>query len=166
MKRSVYFLAALMAASFAPAQAAQSFAPLATATSWLNAPASPESLRGKVVIVDVFTFDCINCRHVVPELRTLYHGTSRHDLAIVGVHSPELPEERVRANVVAALAEQGIVWPVAIDNDFALWHAFGVDAWPTQFVFDRNGMLRDTIVGEGNDERLAADVRRLIAEKR
>jgi len=134
------------------------------ADGWLNGRADAQALQGKVVVLDVFTFDCINCKHVVPNLKALHHrypGT----VAIVGIHAPETPYERERANVANNLALQGIVWPVAIDNEFALWKAYGVDAWPTQLVFDRRGRLRKTIVGEGFDADLDAEIARLVAER-
>lgn len=85
------------------------------------------------MVVDVFTFDCINCKHVVPELKRL-NAEHSPDLAIVGIYSPETPYERQRENVVAHLRAQGITWPVAVDNDFALWKAYGVEYWPTQLI--------------------------------
>ncbi len=137
---------------------------LLAATTWLNGTPSADSLRGKVVVVDVFTFDCFNCKNVTPNLRKL-NATKANDVAIVGVHSPETPYERDRSNVVANLKRQGIVWPVAIDNDFKLWHTFGVDAWPTQLIFDRHGVLRKTVVGDSQDQLVDATINKLIAEK-
>jgi len=151
-------LAAAMAASLA-------FAPLLHAASWIGAPPSSQSLQNKVVIVDVFTFDCINCKHVVPELRKLHATLPASDFAIVGIHSPETPYERDRANVVQNLAAQGITWPVAIDNDFAIWHAYNIEYWPTQLIFDRRGHLRKTFIGEGQDNAIAATVRDLLNER-
>ena len=144
--------------------AATSLAPVLGAMPWVNAPGPPH-LAGRVTIVDVFTFSCINCKHVTPELRKLRGAFSFGDLAIVGVHAPELPEERVHANVVQALRDQDITWPVVYDDNFAVWNAYGVNAWPTQLVFDRRGKLRATYVGEGYDAQLERTVRALIAEK-
>jgi thiol-disulfide isomerase/thioredoxin len=131
---------------------------------WLNGTPSAESLHGKIVVVDVFTFDCINCKNVTPNLRKL-NASRTGEVAILGIHAPETPYERNRSNVVANLKRQGIVWPVAIDNDFKLWRAFGVEAWPTQFVFDRHGVLRKTIVGDSQDALLDTTIERLLAEK-
>jgi thiol-disulfide isomerase/thioredoxin len=139
-------------------------APLLGATPWANAPGPPPT-SGRVTIVDVFTFDCINCRHVTPELQKLRGAYRPNDLTIVGVHAPEMPVERVHANVVRALHDQGITWPVVFDDDFKVWNAYGVNAWPTQLVFDRHGKLRATIVGEGNDAELERTVRTLVAER-
>jgi thiol-disulfide isomerase/thioredoxin len=141
------------------------FAPLQHASDWIGGALRPADLAGKVVLVDVFTFDCINCKHVVPELRRLRAALSERDLTIVGIHSPETQYERVRANVVQNLAAQGVTWPVAVDNSFDLWRAYGVEYWPTQLIFDRHGRLRKTVIGEGQDELVAATVRELVAER-
>jgi thiol-disulfide isomerase/thioredoxin len=117
------------------------------------------------VIVDFYTFDCINCKHVQPNLRELYKSKSRNDLVIVSVHSPETPFERDRHNLVASAKVQGVQWPVAIDNDFKLWNEFGVSAWPTQLIFDRHGVLQQTIVGEGQDQLVNDTVDSLIKGK-
>ena len=145
--------------------AAMTLAPVLGAMPWANASGPPPT-AGRVTIVDVFTFDCINCKHVTPELRHLRSSYSTRDLAIVGVHAPELPEEHVHANVVQALRDQDITWPVVYDDDFRVWNAYGVNAWPTQLVFDRHGKLRATYVGEGNDAQLERTVHELVAESR
>jgi thiol-disulfide isomerase/thioredoxin len=150
--------AAVMAASAA-------FSPLLHATAWLGSPPSAQRLANKVVIVDVFTFDCINCKHVVPELRKLNATLPASDFAIVGIHSPETPYERDRANVVQNLQAQGITWAVALDNDFALWRAYGIEYWPTQLIFDRRGRLRKTVIGEGQDAVVSATVQQLLNER-
>ncbi|HEY3674857.1 MAG TPA: redoxin family protein [Candidatus Tumulicola sp.] len=141
------------------------FAPLINTTQWIGPRPAAASFAGKVVVVDVFTFDCINCKHVQPELRSLRAHYSQSDLLLVGIHTPELPEERVRTNVVQALATQGITWPVAIDNDQKLWNAYNVQYWPTQLIFDRHGRLRKTVVGEGQDSLVASTVAALVAER-
>jgi thiol-disulfide isomerase/thioredoxin len=145
------------------AAALVTLAPLTHATDWLAG--RPAAFNGKVVIVDVFTFDCINCKHVVPELRKLHASIPPSDLEIVGIHSPETPYERDRQNVIDNLESQGITWPVAIDNDFALWRAFNIEYWPTQLIFDRNGRLRQTVIGEGQDAVVERTVRELISER-
>jgi thiol-disulfide isomerase/thioredoxin len=165
------YLAALMFAAGASVALVASagastttLAPVLAAGDWLNGRVAADDLAGKVVVVDVFTFGCINCQHVVPALRRLHASVSPNDLAIVGVHAPETPEERNRANVVRELASQGIVWPVALDNSFTVWKALGNEYWPTQYIFDRHGTLRRTVVGEGEDEVVNETVRRLVAE--
>ena len=143
--------------------AAATLAPVLGASAWANAPGPPPT-AGRVTVVDVFTFDCINCRHVTPELRKLRAEYGPGALAIVGVHAPETAEEHVHANVVRALRDQGITWPVLYDDAFRVWNAYGVNAWPTQLVFDRRGRLRARYVGEGYDAALETTVRALIDE--
>lgn len=145
--------------------AANSLAPLWGAQHWLGDRIHPAQVQGKVVIVDVFTVDCINCRNVVPTLRSLYAADRAKGLEIIGIHAPETPAEKQRPYVVENLAEQGIVWPVAVDNEFALWNAYGVDAWPTQLFFDRHGRLRKVIVGDSQDDQVRSTVEALLAEK-
>jgi thiol-disulfide isomerase/thioredoxin len=144
--------------------AATSLAPVLGAAPWANASGPPPT-AGRVTVVDVFTFGCINCKHVTPELRKLRGAYGTKDLAIVGVHAPETPEEHVHANVVRALHDQDITWPVVFDDGFQVWNAYGVSAWPTQLVFDRHGKLRATYVGEGYDAQLEQTVRTLVAER-
>lgn len=131
---------------------------------WLNGSATADTLKGKVVVVDVFTFDCYNCKNVVPQLKAL-NTTESKDVAVVGIHSPETAFEKNRANVVSNLKAQGITWPVALDNSFTVWNAYGVNAWPTQLFFDRHGKLRKTIVGDSQDDAVKATIRELVAEK-
>ena len=151
------------AAAAAPARGT-SLAPVyAAAQGWLNGKVTPADTAGKVVVVDVFTFDCYNCKNVVPKLRAL-EARKAAGLVIVGIHSPETPFEANRANVVQNLRRQGITWPVAIDNSFAIWHAYGVGAWPTQLFFDRTGTLRATIVGDSQDDAVEKIVQKLLAE--
>jgi thiol-disulfide isomerase/thioredoxin len=159
-------LAVILALANAPVSAraaATTLGPVFGATAWLNGRATPASLHGKVVLVDVFTFDCSNCRNVVPNLSRL-SATKDDGLAIVGIHSPETPTERVRANVVDALRAQGITWPVAIDNGFTVWNAYGVEYWPTELIFDRHGRLRKTVIGDSQDDVVNATIRQLLKE--
>ena len=163
MNRIISLIAALMLLGLAPG-GAQNLAPIFGARDWLNGSVSPRTLAGKVVVVDVFTVDCYNCRNVVGTLRELFAQRSQ-GLAIVGVHAPETPAEKQRAYVAANLKSQGIVWPVAVDNEFHLWDAFGVNAWPTQLFFDRHGRLRKVIEGDSQDAAVRAEVEALLAER-
>jgi thiol-disulfide isomerase/thioredoxin len=144
--------------------AATTLAPLLGAAPWANVAAAPPT-AGRVTIVDVFTFECINCQHVTPELRKLSRTYNERDLTIVGVHAPELPEEKVHANVLQGLKDQNITWPVVFDDAFRVWNAYGVSAWPTQLIFDRQGKLRATFVGEGYDAQIEGTVKALVAER-
>jgi thiol-disulfide isomerase/thioredoxin len=173
MFRTTLFAAIVLALIAGPAARSVSAAPAHAATlapvygaaeGWLNGRLTPSATAGKVVIVDVFTFDCYNCQNVVPNLRSL-HAKRSDDLVIVGVHSPETPFEKQRPNVIENLRKQGITWPVAIDNSFAIWNAYGVDAWPTQLFFDRTGKLRATVVGDSQDDEVDRIVQKLLAER-
>ena len=146
------------------AGAAPTLEPLLSHTNWRAARPQAADLRGRVVLVDIFTFGCFNCKNVAPNLRALYGKHDPH-LAIVGIHTPETPYETDRSNVVANLAEQHIVWPVAIDNDHQLWDAYDTQAWPTQLIFDKHGTLRKTIVGDSQDAAVDAEIDLLLTEK-
>ena len=143
--------------------AALTLAPVLGATPWANASGPPPT-AGRVTIVDIFAFSCINCMHVTPELKKLRARYGANDLAIIGVHAPELSYEKVHANLLQALGDQHITWPVLYDDDFRVWRAYGVNAWPTQFVFDRHGALRGTYVGEGYDDEIDRLVAHLAAD--
>jgi len=151
-------------AGFAQAPAQEtSLAPLGAAKHWLGAPAELASLQGKVVLVDVFTFDCINCANVVPNLRRLHATLDPHQFAIVGIDTPEVPSyQSDRRYAVAHAREQGLLWPIALDNGNVIWGAFGIDSWPTQLIFDRHGVLRYRIVGDSQDDAVNRAVTTLL----
>jgi thiol-disulfide isomerase/thioredoxin len=140
-------------------------APVLAASDWIDGRATASSVAGKVVVLDVFTVDCYNCQNVVPTLRTLYSANRDRGLEVIGVHSPETPAEKERPYVTSGLQRQGIVWPVAVDNEFKLWHEYGVSAWPTELFFDRHGRLRATIVGDSQDDDVKRTVESLLAER-
>lgn len=142
-----------------------SLQPIYAATDWIGARIHAAQLAGKVVIVDVFTVDCYNCRNVVPTLRSLYASDRDKGLAIVGIHAPETPAEKERPYVTQSLRQQGIVWPVAVDNAFSLWDTYQVNAWPTQLFFDRHGTLRKVIVGDSQDDAVRAETQALLQER-
>lgn len=161
--RTLVLTAGLAALIANPASAAKAtLAPLDSAAAWINGPATASALAGHVVVVDIFTVDCSNCQNVVPTLRALYTADGARGLRVVGIHSPETPAERSRPYVEQSLARQGIVWPVAIDNDFTLWHAYNANAWPTELFFDRRGHLRNVIVGDSQDADVRATVESLL----
>ena len=166
MKRST-LLAGLLAVPAYPQPAggdATGLAPVERATQWVGARPSAAQLSGRAVVVDVFTFECVNCRRIVPALERIRASHAASDLRIVGVHTPEVPSyQGRRAYVERQIAAAGIAWPVAIDNDLRIWNAYGVSAWPTVLVFDRRGRLVATVVGDGDDAALYAAVRRATA---
>jgi thiol-disulfide isomerase/thioredoxin len=148
-----------------PAAAASTLDPIVRYTDWVSARPGAADFHGKVVLVDIFTFGCYNCKNVTPNLRALYKAHHNEDLEIVGIHTPETPYERDRSNVVTNLANLGIVWPVAIDNENHLWNAYDTEYWPTQLIFDKHGVLRKTVIGDSQDQLVDDTVRMLLAEK-
>jgi peroxiredoxin len=166
MKWLLFVLATVLITSANPSLSARgaviALSRLDGATDWINGRVASADLAGKVVVLDVFTVDCSNCQNVVPTLRSLYAKDRARGLRVIGIHAPETPAERPRAYVEQSLARQGIIWPVAIDNDFALWRAYSVAAWPTQLFFDRRGQLRSVIVGDSQDKEVRATVESLL----
>ena len=135
------------------------------AVSWLNSPPlTAEGLRGKVVLVDFWTYSCINCIRTLPYLRSWYDRYKDQGFVIVGVHSPEFAFEKDEANVRRAVREFGIQYPVALDNDYAIWQAFNNQYWPAHYFIDAQGRIRGHHFGEGNYEESEALIRTLLAE--
>jgi cytochrome c biogenesis protein CcdA/thiol-disulfide isomerase/thioredoxin len=135
---------------------------------WFNtpgdAPIKLASLRGKVVVVDFWTYSCINCIRTLPYIKAWYATYHSRGLEIVGVHTPEFAFEHVAGNVATAIREDGIHYPVVQDNDSATFHAYGNEYWPAEYFIDAHGDVRHVHFGEGDyraDERV---IRTLLAE--
>jgi len=124
--------------------------PLAGATQWLNStPLTQESLRGKVVLVDFWTYSCINCLRTLPYLKAWDEKYRDTGLVIIGVHAPEFAFEKDQSNVENAVRELGIKYPVAMDNDYAIWNAYKNEYWPAHYLIDAQGKIRHQHFGEG-----------------
>jgi cytochrome c biogenesis protein CcdA/thiol-disulfide isomerase/thioredoxin len=135
------------------------------AVSWLNSPAlTPASLRGKVVLIDFWTYSCINCLRTLPYLKTWHERYKDHGLVIIGVHSPEFAFEKDADNVRRAIQQFGITYPVALDNDYAIWQAFNNQYWPAHYFVDAEGRIRGHHFGEGNYEESEQLIRTLLAD--
>ncbi len=133
------------------------------ATAWLNSPPlDTEALRGHVVAVDFCTFSCINWIRTLPHISAWAHRYERDGLVMVGVHSPEFAFERDIDAVADALKERNIRYPVAIDNDFAVWSAFDNNYWPALYIADDSGVLRYHHYGEGSYEQSESVIRQLV----
>ena len=133
-----------------PAAPRGPIAPEIVSDTWLNSvPLTQGDLRGKVRVVEFWTFDCINCRNTIPQVRNWYDKYHNQGLVVIGVHSPELSFEYDLSNVKNAIKDLNIQYSVAIDNDFKNWNAYHVRAWPTVFILDKQGAIRFTHVGEG-----------------
>ncbi|HMO00569.1 MAG TPA: cytochrome c biogenesis protein CcdA [Miltoncostaeaceae bacterium] len=128
-----------------------------------DAPLRLGDLRGRVVLVDVWTYSCVNCLRTIPELQGLWERYRGDGLTVVGVHTPEFAFERDPGNVGRAVRDLGITYPVALDPDFATWDAFGTRYWPTTYLIDRDGHVRDLHIGEGDEAGTERIIRRLLA---
>jgi thiol-disulfide isomerase/thioredoxin len=130
---------------------------------WLNtSPLTLAGLRGKVVLVDFWTFSCVNCVRTLPHLKVLYDDYKSDGLVIVGVHSPEFDFEKVQANVAAAVSRLGVTWPVAIDSAMATWNAYQNQYWPAEYLLDQQGRIAYTNFGEGEYAQTDAAVATLL----
>ena len=134
-------------------------------SSWINSrPLSLRELRGKVVLVDFWTYSCINCLRTLPHLEAWDRAYREDGLVIVGVHTPEFAFEHVLSNVRAAVKRLDIRYPVALDNDYATWNAYANEYWPAEYLIDRDGRLRHTHFGEGEYDQTEATIRSLLGE--
>jgi len=132
---------------------------------WLNSPPlTIQGLRGKVVLVDFWTYSCINCVRTLPHLTRWYEHYKDDGLVIVGVHTPEFAFERDTQNVAHATKQFGITYPVAQDNDYLTWKNYQNHYWPAEFLIDTKGRLRHTHFGEGGYDRTEEDIRALLKE--
>jgi thiol-disulfide isomerase/thioredoxin len=132
---------------------------------WINSePLTLKGLRGRVVLVEFWTFGCYNCRNTLPAIKEWDARYREKGLTIVGVHSPEFDDEKNVENVRREVAELGIRYPVVTDNDYATWRAYDVGAWPTIFVLDKSGRIRWTHTGEGAYDETDQVIRKLLAE--
>ena len=138
---------------------------LSGAVAWLNSPPlSPETLRGKVVLIDFWTYSCINCLRTLPYLKAWYERYKDRGFVIIGVHAPEFAFEKDEANVRRAVQELGVRYPVAIDNNYAIWRAFNNEYWPAHYFIDASGRVRGHHFGEGSYEESERLIRTLLDE--
>ncbi|CAI8820359.1 cytochrome c biogenesis protein CcmG, thiol:disulfide interchange protein DsbE [Pseudomonas sp. IT-347P] len=138
---------------------------LAGAVQWLNSPElSAESLRGKVVLVDFWTYDCINCQHTLPYVKEWAKKYEKDGLVVIGVHTPEYGYERIIDNVREQVKKLGITYPVAIDNNYAIWRNFDNQYWPAHYLIDAKGQVRYSHFGEGRYEAQEQMIQQLLEE--
>jgi cytochrome c biogenesis protein CcdA/thiol-disulfide isomerase/thioredoxin len=134
-------------------------------SDWFNSkPLSLEQLRGKVVLVDFWTYSCINCLRTLPHLKAWWRDYEHAGLEIVGVHTPEFAFEHDPSNVRAAVKQLGVTWPVALDPDYATWNAYRNEYWPAEYLIDKEGHVRNEHFGEGDYDRTERLIRRLLGE--
>lgn len=134
-------------------------------SEWLNsAPLTIAGLKGNVILVQFWTFSCINCQRTLPYMTEWHRQYAAQGLKIIGVHTPEFAFERERGNIEQALQQHQITYPVPIDNDFKTWKAYENGYWPHLFLADRQGMLRYDHIGEGAYEKTEQMIGQLLAE--
>jgi cytochrome c biogenesis protein CcdA/thiol-disulfide isomerase/thioredoxin len=139
--------------------------PLAGATHWFNSPAlTSEMLRGKVVLVDFWTYSCINCLRTLPYLKAWNEKYRDQGLVIIGVHTPEFAFEKDQQNVEQAIRDLGITYPVAMDNRFAIWNAYHNQYWPAHYLIDAQGQIREQHFGEGAYRETEQMIQTLLKE--
>src|SRR4029453_10603338 len=138
---------------------------LGGAKEWLNSPPlTPAGLRGKVVVVNVWTYTCINWLRQLPHVRAWAGRYKDQGLVVIGVHSPEFAFEKDVDSVRRAAKDMRIDYPIAIDNDHVIWRAFKNEYWPALYIVDANGRIRHHHFGEGGYEKSETVIRQLLAE--
>ncbi len=139
---------------------------LSGATAWINSPPlTAEQLKGKVVLIDFWTYSCINCLRTLPYIRAWAEKYKDSGLVVIGVHTPEFPFEKDLANVQKAVRELGITYPVALDNSYVIWSAFNNEYWPTHYFIDVNGKVRYQHFGEGEYAQSEQWIQDLLKER-
>jgi methionine-R-sulfoxide reductase len=165
MLRSVLLVSAVLGLTAPKLPDEGSFPGLDGATGWINtSPLTASALKGKVVLVDFWTFECENCLNALPHVKALEAKYRDKGLVVVGVHSPELAEEKPAANVQAAVKRLGVVYPVALDGDYKIWKAFNNNYWPAVYLVDATGRIRYHYFGEGDYDGQDRAVAALLAE--
>ncbi len=140
-------------------------ASLGGATNWLNSqPLTLQGLRGKVVLIDVWTYTCINWRRTLPYVREWASKYKAQGLVVIGVHTPEFSFEKKLENVTRATQDMGITYPVAVDNNFAVWNSFQNQYWPAVYLIDTKGRIRYQKFGEGDYAEIELMIQKLLKE--
>jgi thiol-disulfide isomerase/thioredoxin len=140
-------------------------APDLASGEWINSePLKLKDLRGRVVLVEFWTFGCINCRNTLPSIKGWHDRYYDKGLTVIGVHSPEFEEERKVENLRREVSSLGIRYAVVTDNDYQTWNAYHVEAWPTTFLLDKGGRIRWMHEGEGAYDEAEQLIQKLLDE--
>jgi thiol-disulfide isomerase/thioredoxin len=162
MKSLLSFLVLGLAATPTVAEAARKMPPFKV-ERWLNsAPLTPEVMQGKVVLIDVWEYTCINWIRTAPFVKAWHRDYARHGLVVVGLHTPEFEFSKLAEHIDRGVHDHGLTYPVALDNKFATWRALGNQAWPTKYLFDAKGKLVKRWEGEGSYHEIEAEIRRAL----
>jgi thiol-disulfide isomerase/thioredoxin len=162
----VHFSTSLLLSAETPRHDTRPVPEFSGISAWLNSPPlTVEGLRGKVVLVQFWTYSCINCLRTVPYVTKWHEQYKDKGLVVVGVHTPEFAFEKERANVETAIKRLGIHYPVAQDNQYRTWRAFGNQYWPAAYLIDRSGTVVTTQFGEGGYQQMENAIARLVGER-
>lgn len=161
---SALVIVTLMGVALAGAEVGK-LAPEISGHSWLNSkPLKLAELKGKVVLVEFWTFGCSNCRNVEPYVKSWHQKYADRGLVIIAVHAPEFSYERVLANVQRYIRYHAISYPVAIDNNFTTWKLYNNRYWPAMYLIDKRGVIRYLRVGEGGYRQTEQQIVELLEE--
>lgn len=166
--RRNFLLASLVALPSKPllARSCAAAPDIAGSGPWLNsAPLSLAKLKGKVVLVEFWTYGCYNCRNVMPYVKQWHERYAKQGLVVVGVHTPEFAHEADHERVRNFLRENGITHPVVLDNDSVIWNRWNNRYWPAMYLLNKSGELCYQHFGEGRYDETEAMIRRLVAER-
>ncbi|MGB7950695.1 MAG: redoxin domain-containing protein [Candidatus Binatia bacterium] len=170
-KKRATILKTLAVLSFAAVMFSKAYAgvgmpaPEITGQNWLNsAPLGLAELKGKVVLLEFWTFGCYNCRNVEPYVKGWHQKYADRGLVVIGVHAPEFSYEKVVANVQRYVRDHAIQYPVAIDNDFNTWNRYNNRYWPAMYLIDKRGIIRYLRIGEGGYQQTEQQIRTLLEE--
>jgi thiol-disulfide isomerase/thioredoxin len=144
----------------------QAMPPIDGISQWINsAPLTRESLKGKVVLLEFWTFGCINCYRTLPFMKQWHQTYKDRGVVVLGIHTPEFGYEKDFKNVSNAVRDQNIFYPVALDNDYTTWKNFNNEGWPAIYLIDAQGRIRYHHFGEGEYDRIEAGIQTLLKEK-
>ncbi|MEK7603886.1 MAG: redoxin family protein [Patescibacteria group bacterium] len=133
---------------------------------WLNSqPLSEENLKGKVVLIDFWTYSCVNCKRTIPYLKEWWRKYKEKNFVMIGIHTPEFEFEKEFNNVKQACRDLGVTWPVVLDNDYVNWNNFANRYWPAKYIADKDGKIVYEHFGEGGYEKTENIIRKLIGEE-
>jgi cytochrome c biogenesis protein CcdA/thiol-disulfide isomerase/thioredoxin len=134
--------------------------------AWLNTdgdkPLTLAGLRGKVVLIDFWTYSCINCQRTLPHVEAWYRDYAKDGFVVIGVHTPEFAFEHVTSNIASQARALGVKYPIAVDNDYATWNAYGNQYWPAEYLIDASGVIRHVSFGEGDYDGTESVIRQLL----
>jgi len=162
MKAIMPWLFLAVTAAAGPALAASEI-PALKAERWVNStPLTAEALRGKVVLVDFWEYTCVNWIRTSPYVKAWNRDYAKFGLVVIGVHAPEFEFGKRAENIERGIRDHQLGYPIALDNDFAIWRAFDNDAWPAKYLFDAQGKLVRRWVGEGSYDQIESEIRRQL----